>query len=213
MCLVCENAAFGGSGRRPVSGWIPPTIPLMPETRAVWASLRRGLRIAGRFYVAHILLPVVTLILAIALIVFIDIFAPEGPGDPDGWWDVAVLVAIGLASSGLVGLIFRLEAGGESRTKKIERLTQALKEAAQAIAQISAEMEDGERRLRELEQQTSIQQQLANLTGSQSAAIREALKGELSRERRRSLMRDLVMLVLGAVTSFLLTRWFPLGAS
>lgn len=180
----------------------------MPESNSLGASLWRGLRTAGRFYAAHIWLPIGSLVIAVVLLVFIDTFAPEGNREASGWWDFAVAAAAILAVLGVVALVLRLEAR-ETRAQKVERLTRALQEAARTISQINAEMEDGERRLKELQQQTSVQQELANLSTAQSSAIQEALKGELGRERQRSLMRDLVMVALGAVGSFVLTRLFP----
>ena len=175
-----------------------------------WASIRRGLRTAGRFYRAHTLLPIATLILGVGLVVLITIIAPNPPGEggAGGWWVTGLIAAILLAVAGFAGLVVRSGSKGETRAQKIGRLTRALNEASQAIAQITTEMEDGEYRLRELEKQTSVQQQLANLSTPQAEAIREALKGELGRESRKGLMRDLVFLVVGLIGGLVLTRLF-----
>jgi hypothetical protein len=181
------------------------------DPERTWASIRRGLRAAVRFYVGHILLPIGTTLIAIGLFVWIQNVAPQDASGETigGWWSLAALGALVLGVVGLVALVSRLQGGRETRAQKIQRLTKALNEATQAIAQISAEMEDGAHRLRELERQTSIQKELANLSATESAAVRDALKGELSRERRRGLMRDLFMVVLGAAISLGLTRLFP----
>ena len=75
------------------------------------------------------------------------------------------------------------------------------------ISQINSEMAEGDIRLRELEHETALQEQLANLTAREAAAVREALKSELGKERRRSLKRDLAMVLLGAVLTYALGRF------
>jgi hypothetical protein len=74
------------------------------------------------------------------------------------------------------------------------------------IAQINSEMAEGAERLAGLERQTALQQDLAQLTRREAAAVREALKAELGRERRRTLARDLAMVFLGAALSYVLAR-------
>jgi uncharacterized membrane protein len=180
----------------------------------VWDSLRRRGRRLVRYWLDHIALPFATTVVGVAALVLLVNLAPSrldaatGEKELYGWGNVALIVAIVVTALGVATLVTALQARhGETRAERVQRLTKALQEATQAIAEINTEMEDGARRLAELESQTEVQRDLANLSEREAAAVRDTLRRELGRERRRSLFRDLVMVLLGAVLSYVLTRF------
>jgi hypothetical protein len=175
-------------------------------------ALRRRARAAFKYWMAHRILQIAALAIGIVGVVLIAAFGPTQP-DPahprqdelTGWATGAVVVLASLSVLGLVSLI----EGSKSRDrqKRIERLTAALDESMRVIAQINSEMAEGRERLAELERQTNVNEELAKLSGKEAAAVRSALSGELALERRRSLWRDLLMVLLGAALSYMATRF------
>jgi uncharacterized membrane protein YhaH (DUF805 family) len=175
--------------------------------------LKQGWYRLLRFWVAHLALPITTIVVGVATAIAIDSMAPQRP-DPTkpgqtqiyGWWAVALLVAVFIVVLGVVTLGMRWQSG-ENRAQRIQRLSNALQESVQVIAQMNNEIELGAMRLADLEKQTSVHEELAKLTSTEADAVREALKAELGRERRRSLVRDFGMVALGAALSYFLTRF------
>jgi uncharacterized membrane protein len=176
--------------------------------------LRQGWYKFLRYWVAHIALSITTIVVGVAAVIAINSNAPRRP-DPEnpgqtgiyGWWLFAVLVAIVIVVLAIITLAMRWSSSPENRAKRIERLSNALKESMRVISEINREIELGVTRLADLEKQTAVHEELAKLTTPEADAVREALKAELGRERRRSLVRDLGMVALGAVLSYFLTRF------
>jgi hypothetical protein len=176
--------------------------------------MRRGLKKARRFFSDHLAIPIgVTTVGGAALLVVL-IAAPSrvdpASGDSEiyGWGGPALLLALLVTAAGVVTLVLGLQhRQSDTRAERVQRLSTALREAMQIIREITGEMEEGRQRLDELERQTDLQRELANLTVPEATAVREALQAELGRERRRSLWRDVMMVILGAGLSYLLARF------
>jgi len=186
------------------------------EVRAVRRRVRDWTQTLVDFGDKHIWLPIGTTLLSLIALIVVVNFAPSRP-DPRnpgethyyGWGHVALPVVISVFVLCILYLFLVFQARhGETRAERIKRLTKALEEAMQAITQIQTEIEDGALRLQELEEKTNLQRELSQLSESEAAAVREALGAELSRDRRRSLLRDLVLVLLGAALSYFLTRFF-----
>jgi hypothetical protein len=184
-----------------------------------WPTARDGLRRRGRtvlhFWFAHIWLAVATTVIGVALLVVVDRLAPSRPdptvpGQVDiyGWGTPGEAIGIALTVLGVASLILWLGSRSEgSRAERIKRLTTALEESVRIIAEINSEVALGQERLADLEKETAVQQQLAKLTGAEAAAVREALKTELGLERRRSLPRDLALVLLGVGLGYIGQRF------
>jgi hypothetical protein len=179
--------------------------------QSAWSLIRRNGQRSWNFFLTHRSLPIAVTVLGIVGLVVVVNFAPsavrpDGSEEYLGWGNWVFVPSLLLVAIGAAATILSFKTQ-ESRAERIERLTKALDESMRIIGQITTEMAEGEARLRELEHQTALQEQLAKLSASEATAIREALKSELGRERRRSLFRDLALVVLGAALTYVVGRF------
>jgi ABC-type multidrug transport system fused ATPase/permease subunit len=79
------------------------------------------------------------------------------------------------------------------RQARIDRLTDALKEAVGAIEAIQVEMEEGHQSLAELERRVEVSRELAKLSDPQAEAVRAILSDQLEDEGRRTFRRDIIL--------------------
>lgn len=122
---------------------------------------------------------------------------PQGTGGSD-WWTLVLIAGVVVAVLGILAVAAwreheQLVRHPNDRRLRIDALTASLKQSLRSIDLIRQEVEDGERLLSELEARIAAHRQVATLTESESAAVREVLRGELRTESRRGLWVDVAL--------------------
>ena len=112
------------------------------------------------------------------------------------------------SSSGIGGGSF---AGGDRR-EQIRRLTESLNESLVAIHAITAEIDQGQQILVKLERELADKKHAAALTSAEAEAVGHLIQQEPRRERRPTLIRDVLLTFIGVVIGLLLQSvwqsWF-----
>lgn len=122
-----------------------------------------------------------------------------------------VTFVLGAIGQGEWGKRRRVSRG--DRQEMITQLTKSLKEALQTIEAISAEIEDRERVLSQIENELAARKHVAQLTKEETAAVDYMLEKALHRERRPTMLREFVFAVGGFIFGWVATNgvpdWFP----
>ena len=129
-----------------------------------------------------------------------------------GWgWALVVLVAL-LCVLSLVAFSqwdSRRRFMGGDRREQIKRLTTSLDEALNAIDAIRAQIDEDQHALDALESDLAARQEAARFSAEQIDAVTHLLRAESKRERRRSIVRDLALTLLGVLIGTLLQGGWP----
>ncbi len=132
-------------------------------------------------------------------------------GSVSAWWQIpalaaGVLLVVG-AGAALIARDQRFR-GPQDRAARISRLTAALSEAMATIAQVQREVDEGQRVLAELERDTEVKRQLAQLTTEEAAAVlsklQDTVRIETTRGTRWSLVIAAAFFGLGIAVSYLI---------
>jgi ABC-type transporter Mla subunit MlaD len=110
--------------------------------------------------------------------------------------------ALGAAASAFgawlqAGVLRRKAASGESAQDRVERLTGTLRDAMQALAatseELQQEVEQGQQLVTKLQADAHTYEELARVNRAQAEAVAVMVRGELALEGRRSFWKQFVM--------------------
>ena len=135
--------------------------------------------------------------------------------DLSPWATVGVIVCIAISAVGLAAILEwdrRRKFAGGDRREQIRRLTESLNESLVAINAITAEIDQGQQILVKLERELADKKHAAALTSAEAEAVGHLIQQELRRERRLTLIRDVLLTFIGVVIGLLLQSvwqsWF-----
>ena len=99
---------------------------------------------------------------------------------------------------------------GESRTERIERLTESLKEAAEVTSEIEAEIFRRNNLVSKLKEDERRYSELSKLKSQEVEAIVQTLSGELQKDSNKSLIKNTLInfsfFILGVIFTYYLGK-------
>lgn len=87
--------------------------------------------------------------------------------------------------------------------QRLTRLTSALNDSAQTIKEIEAGMAERQELANQLKKDVETYEHLKSIKGPEMEAVARVLSGELEKEGRRSLWRDILLFAAGVIVTVL----------
>lgn len=125
-----------------------------------------------------------------------------------------VIIAMGVSLSVLAALANRGKIKDKKETieKRISNLNSSLRDATRLITHIQTEIETREKLADDLKNKLSNYNQIIKLKKPEVKAVAQVLRGEISREGKRTLLKNilinLALFVAGVLVTFLITKYF-----